>query len=51
MRACQPIQDGYVERDGVKIYISKKTIVTPSARDLGDEKEVFATIYDGRAYY
>ena len=31
-------------RDGVKIYISKKTIVTPSARDLGDEKEVFATI-------
>ncbi len=31
-------------RDGVKIYISKKTIVTPSARDLGDEKEVFAKI-------
>ncbi len=29
---------------GEKIYISKKTIVTPSARDLGDEKEVFATI-------
>jgi hypothetical protein len=29
---------------GVKIYISKKTIVTPSARDLGNEKEVFATI-------
>ncbi len=30
--------------DGVKIYISKKTIVTPSARDLGTEKEVFATV-------
>ena len=29
---------------GVKIYISKKTIVTPSARDLGTEKEVFATV-------
>jgi acetaldehyde dehydrogenase (acetylating) len=29
---------------GQKIYVSKKTIVTPSARDLGDEKEVFATI-------
>ena len=29
---------------GQKIYISKKTILTPSARDLGEEKEVFATI-------
>ena len=29
---------------GDKIYISKKTILTPSARDLGEEKEVFATI-------
>lgn len=29
---------------GEKIYISKKTILTPSARDLGDEKEVFATV-------
>ena len=29
---------------GEKIYISKKTILTPSARDLGEEKEVFATI-------
>ncbi len=27
---------------GRKIYINSKTIVTPSARDLGDEKEVFA---------
>ncbi len=30
--------------DGNKIYISKKTILTPSARDLGEEKEVFARI-------
>jgi len=29
---------------GEKIYISKKTILTPSARDLGDEKDVFARI-------
>lgn len=29
---------------GEKIYISKKTILTPSARDLGEEKEVFARI-------
>ncbi|HEV7701763.1 MAG TPA: aldehyde dehydrogenase family protein [Pyrinomonadaceae bacterium] len=29
---------------GEKIYISKKTILTPSARDLGEEKEVFATL-------
>jgi acetaldehyde dehydrogenase (acetylating) len=30
--------------DGKKIYISKKTILTPSARDLGEEKEIFARI-------
>jgi acetaldehyde dehydrogenase (acetylating) len=29
---------------GEKIYISKKTILTPSARDLGDERGVFARI-------
>ncbi len=29
---------------GEKIYISKKTILTPSARDLGDEKEIFALL-------
>ncbi len=29
---------------GEKIYISKKTILTPSARDLGEEKEVFARL-------
>ena len=27
---------------GAKIYIAAKTIITPSARDLGEEKEVFA---------
>ncbi|MBP9663278.1 MAG: aldehyde dehydrogenase family protein [Pyrinomonadaceae bacterium] len=30
--------------NGEKIYISKKTILTPSARDLGEEKDVFATV-------
>ncbi len=30
--------------DGKKIYISKKTIVTPSARDLGEEKEIFSLL-------
>jgi acetaldehyde dehydrogenase (acetylating) len=30
--------------NGHKIYISKKTILTPSARDLGEEKEVFASV-------
>jgi len=29
---------------GEKIYITSKTILTPSARDLGEEKEVFARI-------
>lgn len=29
---------------GEKIYISKKTILTPSARDLGEEKEIFAAV-------
>lgn len=27
-----------------KIFISPKTIITPSARDLGEEKEIFAKI-------
>jgi acetaldehyde dehydrogenase (acetylating) len=27
---------------GEKIYITEKTILTPSARDLGEEKEIFA---------
>ena len=29
---------------GEKIYISKKTILTPSARDLGEENEIFANV-------
>ncbi|MGI8810941.1 MAG: aldehyde dehydrogenase family protein [Pyrinomonadaceae bacterium] len=29
---------------GVKIYITAKTIVTPSAKDLGDDKEIFARV-------
>lgn len=29
---------------GQKIYITAKTILTPSARDLGEEKEVFARV-------
>jgi acetaldehyde dehydrogenase (acetylating) len=30
--------------DGKKVYITAKTIITPSARDLGDEKDIFAKI-------
>ncbi len=30
--------------DGVKIYVSAKTIITPSARDLGEEKDIFARV-------
>jgi hypothetical protein len=29
---------------GKRIYIDSKTILTPSARDLGNEKEIFATV-------
>ncbi len=29
---------------GVKIYITSKTILTPSARDLGEEKDIFARV-------
>jgi acetaldehyde dehydrogenase (acetylating) len=29
---------------GEKIYVNAKTIITPSARDLGEEKEVFAKV-------
>jgi acetaldehyde dehydrogenase (acetylating) len=29
---------------GTKIYINSKTILTPAARDLGEEKEVFARV-------
>ncbi len=30
--------------NGEKIYITAKTILTPSARDLGEEKEIFAKV-------
>jgi acetaldehyde dehydrogenase (acetylating) len=30
--------------EGKKIYITAKTIITPSARDLGEEKEIFAKV-------
>ena len=29
---------------GKKIFITAKTIVTPSARDLGEERDIFAKI-------
>ena len=29
---------------GKKIYITAKTILTPSARDLGEEKDIFARV-------
>jgi hypothetical protein len=31
-------------RDGERIYITSKTIITPSARDLGEEKEIFSKL-------
>lgn len=31
-------------KQGKKIYITKKTIITPSAKDLGLEKEIFANV-------
>lgn len=34
---------GAIEK-GEKIYITPKSIVTPAARDLGDEKEIFAVV-------
>ena len=29
---------------GIRIYITNKTILTPSARDLGQEKDIFTTV-------
>ena len=34
---------GAIEK-GEKIYVTAKTIITPAARDLGDEREIFAVI-------
>jgi len=38
--------------NGEKIYISKKTILTPSARDLGEEKgSICYNLTDDRDYH
>ena len=34
----------YVNREGKKVYVTAKTIITPAARDLGEEKDVFAKV-------
>jgi acetaldehyde dehydrogenase (acetylating) len=31
-------------RDGERIYVTPKTIITPAARDLGEEKDIFSKI-------
>jgi hypothetical protein len=31
-------------RDGERIYITPKTIITPAARDLGEEKDIFSKV-------
>ena len=31
-------------REGKKVYVTAKTIITPAARDLGEEKDVFAKV-------
>lgn len=31
-------------REGKKIYVTAKTIITPAARDLGEEKDIFAKV-------
>jgi len=30
--------------EGKKVYVTAKTIITPAARDLGEEKDVFAKV-------
>jgi acetaldehyde dehydrogenase (acetylating) len=40
---CEDDVKRAIER-GEKIYVSAKTIITPSARDLGDAREVFAKV-------
>ncbi len=52
MNGAKPAAKDFVSEDdvktainkGEKIYVNAKTIITPSARDLGDEKEVFAKV-------
>ncbi len=46
-RAVDFVSEDDVRRafeNGEKIYITAKTIITPSARDLGAEKEIFAKV-------
>ena len=31
-------------REGKKVYVTAKTIITPAARDLGEEKDIFARV-------
>ncbi len=52
MNGAKPNSVDFVSEDdvkkavenGEKIYVTAKTIITPSARDLGEEKEVFARV-------
>ncbi len=49
---AKPIPVDFVSEDdvrqavkkGEKIYVTAKTIITPSAKDLGEEKEIFAKV-------
>ncbi len=49
---AKPVPVDFVSEDdvrqavnkGEKIYITAKTIITPSAKDLGEEKEIFAKV-------
>ena len=46
-KAVDFVSEGDIKRaieNGEKIYITAKTIITPSARDLGEEKDVFAKV-------
>jgi acetaldehyde dehydrogenase (acetylating) len=46
-KAAEFISEDDVKRaiqNGEKIYIGPRTIITPSARDIGDPAEVFAKI-------
>ena len=49
---AKPVPVDFVSEDdvrqavnkGEKIYVTAKTIITPSAKDLGEEKEIFAKV-------
>jgi acetaldehyde dehydrogenase (acetylating) len=52
VNGAKPVPVDFVSEDdvrqavnkGEKIYITAKTIITPSAKDLGEEKEIFAKV-------